>query len=113
MELTKEIPIIFIWGVTDPVESGLIKSLAHPEKNITGITNDAGADVWGKRLELFQELVPSLGRLAVLYNSRGENPSHAERLAVIRKLAPALHITLDEKPEKSRSDIDHSGRPYL
>jgi putative ABC transport system substrate-binding protein len=107
---SKEIPIVFIWGVTDPVESGLVKSLAHPETNITGLTNDAGAEIWGKRLELFKDAFPSLRRVALLYNSRGENPAHARRLAVVREVAPRLGITLNEKPAKSVTDVDKSLR---
>jgi putative tryptophan/tyrosine transport system substrate-binding protein len=53
---TKQIPIVFIW-VTDPVESGLVKSLARPGTNVTGLTNEAGAEIYGKRLELFKEVV--------------------------------------------------------
>ena len=103
---TKEIPIVFIWGVTDPVESGLIKSLARPDTNITGLTNEAGAEIYGKRLELFKEVVPSLRRVALLYNVRGENPDHARRLAVVRETAPKLGLTLNEKPAKSIGDVD-------
>ena len=44
---TKRIFIVFIWGVTDPVESGLVKSLARPDTNITGLTNEAGAEIYG------------------------------------------------------------------
>jgi putative tryptophan/tyrosine transport system substrate-binding protein len=103
---TKEIPVVFIWGVTDPVESGLVKSLARPDTNVTGLTNEAGAEIYGKRLELFQEVVPSLRRVALLYNARGENPDHARRLAVVREVAPKLGLTLNEKPAKSVGDVD-------
>jgi putative ABC transport system substrate-binding protein len=41
-DATKEIPVIFIWGVGDPIGSGLVKSLARPEGNITGLTFEAG-----------------------------------------------------------------------
>jgi ABC-type uncharacterized transport system substrate-binding protein len=104
--ITKELPIIFIWGVTDPVESGLVKSLARPDTNVTGLTNEAGAEIYGKRLELFKEVVPSLRRGALLYNARGENPDHARRLAVVRETAPKLGLTLNEKPAKSVGDVD-------
>ena len=104
--ITKEIPVVFIWGVTDPVESGLVKSLARPDTNVTGLTNEAGAEIYGKRLELFKEVVPSLRRVALLYNARGENPDHARRLAVVREVAPKLGLTLNEKPAKSVGDVD-------
>jgi len=109
-EATKEIPIIFISGMDDPVGLGFVKSLARPETNITGLTNEAGGEIYGKKLELFKEAVPSLRRVALLYNARGENPGHAKNLALVREIAPKLGITLNEKPAKSVGDIDEALR---
>jgi putative ABC transport system substrate-binding protein len=72
-ELTQDIPILFV-GTSDPIASGLVKSLAHPEANVTGVSSRTDFELHGKRLEIFKEAVPSLRRVAVLYNARGENP---------------------------------------
>jgi putative ABC transport system substrate-binding protein len=109
-EATKEIPIVFIWGVPDPVQAGLVKSWARPETNITGLTSFTGPEISGKRLELFKEAVPGLRRVALLYNARGENPLQAKNLAVVREAAPNLGLTLIEKPAKSVSDVDEALR---
>jgi putative ABC transport system substrate-binding protein len=103
--LTQEIPIVFM-GTTNPVESGLVKSIARPEANVTGVASATDVEIQGKRLELFKEAVPSLRRMAVLYNARGENPGHAERLMVVQKVAPTLGVKLTEKPVKSTADIE-------
>jgi ABC-type uncharacterized transport system substrate-binding protein len=100
-EATKEIPIVFIWGISDPVQSGFVKSVARPETNITGLSSFAGPEISGKRLELFKEAVPSLRRIGLLYNARGENPAHATSLEVVRNTAPKLGLKLAEKPIKS------------
>jgi ABC-type uncharacterized transport system substrate-binding protein len=64
---TKTIPIVMIGVGADPVEEGLVESLARPGGNVTGITN-LSSELGGKRLELFKEAVPKLARVAVLYD---------------------------------------------
>jgi putative ABC transport system substrate-binding protein len=66
-QATSAIPIVFT-VVGDPVGSGLVKSLARPGGNVTGLSTQH-ADTAGKRLELLRELVPKLHRLANLGNS--------------------------------------------
>jgi len=63
---TSVIPIVFALS-TDPVGGGLVASLARPGANVTGISNQA-ADVASKRLDYLREVVPRLGRLAVMLN---------------------------------------------
>jgi putative ABC transport system substrate-binding protein len=63
---TKTIPIVMVGAGNDPVEAGLIESLARPGGNVTGLTNLSGK-LGGKRLELLKEAVPKLARVAVLY----------------------------------------------
>ena len=62
---TKTIPIVMVGRGSDPVEAGLVESLARPGGNVTGLTN-LGPELGGKRLELFKEAVPKLARVAVL-----------------------------------------------
>src|SRR5260370_15226022 len=61
------IAIVMVGMAFDPVELGLGESLARPGGNITGFTNLA-SELAGKRLELFKEAVPTLVRVAVLYD---------------------------------------------
>ena len=63
---TKTIPVVMVGAGNDPVEAGLIESLARPGGNVTGLTNLSGK-LGGKRLELLKETVPKLTRVAVLY----------------------------------------------
>jgi ABC-type uncharacterized transport system substrate-binding protein len=63
---TKTIPIIMVGAGVDPVEAGLVESLARPGGNVTGITN-ISRELGGKRLELLKEAVPKVARVAVLY----------------------------------------------
>jgi putative ABC transport system substrate-binding protein len=67
MNATKTIPIVMTGGGSDPVEAGVVESLARPGGNVTGITN-LGGQLGGKRLELLKETVPKLSRVAVFYD---------------------------------------------
>jgi putative ABC transport system substrate-binding protein len=62
---TKMIPIVMVGTGIDPVEAGLVESLARPGGNVTGLTN-LGTELGGKRLELLKETVPKVARVAVL-----------------------------------------------
>jgi putative tryptophan/tyrosine transport system substrate-binding protein len=66
-QATTVIPIV-IAGADDPVRTGLVASLARPGGNTTGVSN-FGPDLSGKRLELLKEAVPTLARIAVLWNA--------------------------------------------
>ena len=57
-EATTTIPVVFAI-VPDPLGSKLIKSLARPEANVTGLSNSA-SDLIGKRLEILREIIPGL-----------------------------------------------------
>jgi len=67
-QATRAIPIVAI-NMADPVEDGLVASLAHPGANVTG-TTFLGPELVGKRLQLLQEVVPKLSRVAVLWHPR-------------------------------------------
>jgi putative ABC transport system substrate-binding protein len=67
MQATSVIPIVFALAL-DPVGSGMVKSLARPGGNVTGLSLQS-TDLSGKRLELLREVVPSLRRLAIMANA--------------------------------------------
>ena len=67
MSATKTIPIVTAGRGIDPVEGRLVKSLASPGGNLTGVTL-VSTELGGKRLELVKEAVPKIARVAVLYD---------------------------------------------
>ena len=89
---TKTIPIVMMGAGGDPVEAGLVESLARPGGNVTGITNLA-TELGGKRLELLKEAVPKLARVAVLYDP-ATPASVLEVKEVLPVAARALGLTL-------------------
>ena len=72
---TQEIPIVAIVG--DPVETGIVSSLAHPDGNITGVSLMASA-LAGKSVELFRDMLSSARRVGVLGHST--NPVFAKAM---------------------------------
>jgi ABC-type uncharacterized transport system substrate-binding protein len=66
-QATSDIPIVFA-SAADPVEGGLVTSLARPGGNVTGLSGQA-TDYAGKRLELLREVLPSLRRVAIAANT--------------------------------------------
>ena len=80
---TKTIPIVMVGGGSDPVDAGLVESLARPGGNVTGITN-LSPELGGKRLELLKEAVPKLARVAVLYD-----PFTPGSVREVKELLPA------------------------
>ena len=65
---TSDIPIVFITG-SDPVEAGLVASLARPAGNLTGVTT-ISTELNPKRLELLSDLVPEAKVIALLVSGR-------------------------------------------
>jgi len=55
-------PIVATMG--DPLATGMVKSLARPGGNLTGVSWDAGIEIWGKLLQLLKEAVPSMNKFA-------------------------------------------------
>jgi putative tryptophan/tyrosine transport system substrate-binding protein len=70
---TSTVPIVFA-PVGDPVTAGIVPSLAFPQGNLTGVSLLA-SELNPKRVEVFREAIPTLTRVAVLWNAR--NPNHA------------------------------------
>jgi len=89
---TKTIPIVMMGEGIDPVEAGLVESLARPGGNVTGLTNLA-RELGGKRLELLKEAVSKLARVAVLYETASSG-GVLEVKEVLPVAARALRLTI-------------------
>ncbi len=99
------IPIVMV-GVSDPVGTGLVISLARPGANITG-TSSMTAEVVGKQLELLKETVPKISRVAALWN-----PANPIFQAIQRKetevAARALGMQLRILEARGPDEIDRA-----
>jgi len=100
---TKTIPLVTVGG-GDPVELGLVASLARPGGNITGLSSNLGPEIAGKQLEVLKETVPKVSRMAVLWNPT--TPGNALALREAEITARALAVELQLLEARSASDFD-------
>ncbi len=101
---TKTIPIVMVGQGSDPVEEGLVQSLARPGGNVTGLTL-LSRELGGKRLELLKEAVPKVARVAVLYDPANRS-SVLEVKEVLPVAARALGLTLQPWEVRAADDFE-------
>jgi putative ABC transport system substrate-binding protein len=95
-----------VFGMSaDPVAAGIVRSYAHPGGNVTGITLFA-ADLAGKRMALLKEMLPSIGRLALISNPL--HPGDPRELQEARDASATLGLTLSHFPTQSAAEMDAS-----
>jgi putative ABC transport system substrate-binding protein len=90
-KLVTSLPVVFV-AVGAPIEIGLVESLSHPGGNMTGITFEAAAETYGKRLQILKEIQPKLSRVAVLQAQEDANVKFA--IASLERAAPDLGVSL-------------------
>jgi putative ABC transport system substrate-binding protein len=96
------IPLVIPTAI-DPVGAGLVASLARPGGNLTGLSVLA-PELNGKRLELLQEVVPGMTRVAVLWNA--VNPANASAWAETQAAARALGLLLHSQEVRGPQDFE-------
>ena len=101
---TKTIPIVMAGRGIDPVEGGLVESLARPGGNVTGLTL-LSTKLGGKRLELLKEAVPKVAHVAILYD-----PAIPSSVNEVKEDLPvaarALKLTLQPWEIRAADDFD-------
>jgi putative ABC transport system substrate-binding protein len=100
---TATIPIVFFTG-GDPVELGLVASLARPGGNVTGV-NILASEVVAKRLRLLHDLLPNAVRIAVLINPGNASIAKAT-VQDVQKAAPSMGLQVQILNAASIGEID-------
>jgi putative tryptophan/tyrosine transport system substrate-binding protein len=99
---TSSIPIVIV-AASDPVEAGLVESLARPGGNVTGLTRFT-SELSGKRLELLKEAFPRISLVAVLWNPEIPGPTVAFKETQVA--AKAFGVQLQSLEVRGPSDFD-------
>jgi putative ABC transport system substrate-binding protein len=106
-QATKTLPIVFAF-VADPVESGLVTSLARPGGNVTGVSN-LSSELVGKRLDLLKQAVPGVSRVAVLWQpGTADERVQTNQLKGAEVAARALGIRLQLVEARGPADLDRA-----
>ena len=92
-ETTKTIPIVA--GMSDPVPFGIVSSISRPEGNVTGVSVEAGLEIWGKRLQVLREIVPTASKVGFLGSRKIWN---GPQVMMLQKAAQELHIAVHGPP---------------
>jgi putative ABC transport system substrate-binding protein len=87
--VTSTIPVVAF--MLDPLKAGLVTNMGRPGGNLTGITLDAGIEIWGKRLQMLKEALPSTAKAAFLGMRGGWEGSSGQ---VLRDAGARLGISL-------------------
>ena len=103
-QATDTIPIIFM-SHADPLRTGHVASLARPGGNATGFSLMM-TETNVKGLELLKEALPSLSRVAVLYEPA--TPSHGPGLEAAEEAGPILRLSVQSVPAASAADFDNA-----
>jgi len=99
---TNTIPIVMAGG-GNPVETGLVESLAKPGGNITGLATIQN-ELTGKRLELLKEAVPKISRVAMVFNPEGQVPTRGYE--PLKGIAQLLKISVEPLQIRKPNEID-------
>jgi putative ABC transport system substrate-binding protein len=102
-QATSTIPIVMGASAANPVETGLVASLARPGGNLTGMSIMA-SQLGGKRLELLKEIVPGLAQVSVFWNP--SNPAYGPILKELEAAAPMLGLRLQRLEVRVPGDFE-------
>ncbi|MGZ4974843.1 MAG: ABC transporter substrate-binding protein [Limisphaerales bacterium] len=101
---TQSVPVVFV-HVADPVASGIVSNIARPDGNITGVTNTVPS-LGGKWLQLLKEMVPGLGRAAMLVYPQTQQPDRAFFLTPFEEAARSLNVSTVKGEVTNVQDIE-------
>ena len=108
---TTTIPIVAVGP--DPVALGLAPSISHPGGNITGVTIDAGLEIWGKRIGLLKEVLPKLSNLTFIIPLPPKLWDGSPFSAVLGQAAKSANIKLTPALLGGKIDADTYRRLFI
>lgn len=105
-DATQKTPIVFTL-VGNPLAAGIVRQLAHPGGNITGVSS-LTTELVPKRLETLQKLVPAVRRVWVIYDARDPSSIVAARKA--QEAGPRLRLGVVDRPVRTPEELERALR---
>jgi putative ABC transport system substrate-binding protein len=103
---TQTIPIVIGSGAGDVFDAGIVKNIAHPEGNTTGVTN-LYSSIGGKWVELLKEAVPRLQRVGYIYSPQITGIDGSNFFKSIKEAAPVLAVQASQIPFRNAVELVH------
>jgi len=100
---TQAIPIVMIFP-SEPVEIGLVASLSRPGGNVTGTAFTPGPAIFGKQVQILKEIIPSVSRVAILFNPA--DGSFVHQLNEVQSTARSLGIRVQQVTARGPDEFD-------
>ena len=104
-QATTTTPIVFV-AVTDPVGTGVVSSLAHPGRNLTGTAFLIGEEFAAKWVELVKETLPRISRVTALKHA--DHPLARKYAEVMERTARTIGLTLHEFEVRDVAGLDRA-----
>jgi putative ABC transport system substrate-binding protein len=104
MQATSTIPIVMATGGVDPVVAGLVASLARPGGNVTGVALSTGVAFAGKAVELLQQALPQVSRVAVLWDPT--RTTGRDMIREVERVASAVELQVHLVEARDATEFD-------
>ncbi len=99
---TRTIPIVMV-NASDPVEAGLVASLARPGGNVTGLSQQLTREIRAKQLQLLKEMVPKVSRVGVLHSA-----ATTVGLREYQAAGQTLEVRVQVVEVRNRDELEHA-----
>jgi putative tryptophan/tyrosine transport system substrate-binding protein len=108
-DATTTIPIVMLF-VSDPIDEGLIASIARPGGNVTGLTLTPTREIFAKQLQLLREAVPRAKRIAFLWNPASPIRAGLATITIVQEAAQSLGVELQVIGARAPEEIEPAFR---
>jgi putative tryptophan/tyrosine transport system substrate-binding protein len=102
---TSAVPVVFVAGWINPIETGFVAAINHPDSNMTGIT-DLEPSLGGKWVQLLKQIAPGITRVGIVYDP-DEGTISAPLLDALKESAGHIAVGVVDLPIRNEVEIEN------